>query len=125
MAARDADCIIISNYRYSDIARQCERLNLTTVYSGVVLDYCLAVRVGDTKLYSILSKAIGQVPDATVNAALTYYSARAVKTTFWDYIVDHLAVVLGILSVILLGIVFLLYRRLRINKKLAKTTASI
>ena len=125
VAARDADCIIISNYRYSDIARQCERLNLTTVYSGVVLNYCLAVRVGDTKLYSILSKAIGQVPDATVNAALTYYSTKAVKTTFWDYIVDHLAVVLGAVSVILLGIIFLMYRRIHSHKKLAKAAASI
>ena len=124
VAARDADCIIVSNYRYSDIARQCERLNLTTVYSGVVLDYCLALREGDTQLYSILSKAIAQVPDATVNAALTYYSAKTVKTGFWDFIVDHLAAVLGAVSVVLLVVIFLLYRRLRSHKKLAKATAS-
>jgi hypothetical protein len=29
VAAGDADCIIISNYRYSNIAKQCEKLSLT------------------------------------------------------------------------------------------------
>ena len=76
IAAGNADTVIISNYRYRDISRQCERLNLTTVYTGVNMDYCLAVREGNTMLYAILSKIIGNVPESTVNAALTYYAAE-------------------------------------------------
>jgi ABC-type amino acid transport substrate-binding protein len=75
VAAGQADCVIISNYRFSDIARQCSRLNLTTVYTGVEMDYCLAVKEGSTILYSILSRLIRQIPESTVNAALNYYSA--------------------------------------------------
>ncbi len=80
VAARAIDCIIISNYRFSNISRQCDRLDLTTVYTGVDMDYCFAVREGNTTLYSILSKIIRRVPDATVNSALTYYSADSATT---------------------------------------------
>ena len=120
VAARNADCIIVSNYRLNDISRQCRQLNLTTVSTGVDMDYCLAVKEGNTELYSILSKAICLVPDSTVNAALNYYSAESAKTSFWDYLLDHLSVVLGAVSAILLVIVILMYRRLRRHRKSAE-----
>ena len=125
VAARSADCIIISNYRFGDIARQCERLHLTTVYTGVDMDYCLAVKEGNTALYSILSKAITMVPDATVNAALTYYSSESTKVGFWDYVADHLAVILGAVSILLLITILLLYRKLRMRTKLADRKSGI
>lgn len=118
VAAKSADCIIISNYRYSDIARQCEKLNLTTVYTGVNMDYCFAVREGSSVLYSILSKLIGQVPDATVNASLTYYSSEVPDTGFTGLFRDHPVIVsLAVLSVVLLVIVMILLRRLTVQKK--------
>lgn len=113
-----ADCIIISNYRYSDIARHCERLNLTTVYTGVDMDYCFAVREGDMLLYSILAKLISQVPEATVNAALTYYSTTARETGFIEYIMDNPIIVgLVVFCVILLAVVGILLFRLTAQKK--------
>jgi len=86
VAAKSADCIIISNYRYRDIAKQCEKLGLTTVYTGVDMDYSFAVKEGNTTLYSILSRIIGNVPESTVNAALTYYSTENVQRGFMDFI---------------------------------------
>lgn len=113
-----ADCIIVSNYRYSDISRQCERLNLTTVYTGVDMDYCFAVREGDMLLYSILSKIISQVPEATVNAALTYYSALPRETGFVEYLLDNPIIVgLVVFCIILLVIVGILLFRLTAQKK--------
>ena len=64
----------ISNYRYNNISKQCEALHLTTVYTGVDMDYSFAMREGDTELYSIISKVTNLVPDSTIHAALTYYS---------------------------------------------------
>ena len=113
-----ADCIIISNYRYSDIARQCKRLNLTTVYMGVDMDYSFAVREGDMLLYSILAKLISQVPEATVNAALTYYSTVSRQTGFVEYITDNPIIVgLVVFCVILLAVVGILLFRLTAQKK--------
>lgn len=113
-----ADCLIISNYRYSDIARQCERLNLTTVYTGVDMDYCFAVREGDMLLYSILAKLISQVPESTVNAALTYYSSVYRETGFIEYVIDNPIVVgLAVLCIILLAVTGVLLYRLNARKK--------
>ena len=112
VADRNADCIIISNYRYNDIAAQCDRLNLATVYTGVDMDYCFAVREGSTVLYSILAKIIRQVPHASVNAALTYYSAGRTGTP--GRLPAHSAVIVFlIVSLVLLIIVLVLAFRIR------------
>ena len=123
VAAKNADCIIISNYRFRDISRQCEKLNLTTVYTGVDMDYCLAVREGNTTLYSILTKIIGQVPDSTVHAALTYYSAETAKPGFFDFMLDYPATWICAAVAALLLIIFAL-RGYRAEKKLQEERAS-
>ena len=121
VAAKNADCIIISNYRYSDIARQCEKLDLATVYTGVNMDYCFAVCEGNTVLYSILSRMITQVPDSTVNAALTFYSSETSDSSLSGLFQDHPVIVsLAALSVVLVAIVMILLRRLTLQKKPGK-----
>ena len=89
VASGAADCVIVSNYRFNDISRQCSRLKLTTVYTGVDMDYCLAVKEGNTQLYSVLAKMVHQVPESVVNAALTYYSSDTGAMTILDYLREH------------------------------------
>ena len=117
VAAGKADCVIISNYRYSNIAKQCEKLRLTTVYTGVDMDYCFALRRGDAALYSILSKTTDVVPDSTIHSALTYYSTEDVKTSFGDLIRDNLFIVMTVIAAILLVILILLLRSIRAERK--------
>ncbi len=117
VAAGRADCVIISNYRFSNISKQCEKLHLTTVYTGVDMDYCFAVRKGDIDLYSILSRAIQAVPDAAVHTALTYYSTEDVKTSFADLIKDNLFIVMAAIAAVLLVILVLLLRSIHAEKK--------
>lgn len=106
-----ADCLLISNYRYNNIARQCEKYGLTTWSTGVEMDYSLAVDRGDTTLYSILAKATGAVPPSTVNAALTHYYTEDVKISGTDILRQNLtsivifvvcALVVAVLVVVLL-----------------------
>ena len=120
IAAGEADCILISNYRFSNISKQCEDLKLVTVSTGVNMDYNVAVREGNTVLYSILTKVTDLVPVSTVNSALTYYSTEDAKTSFFDYLKSHMVLVLGIISLILLVIVILLWRSIRAEKKAAE-----
>ena len=117
VAAGDADCVIISNYRYSNISKQCEKLHLTTVYTGVDMDYCFAVNKGSAELYSILSRAVGAIPDAVVHKALTYYSTEDVKTSFGDLIKDHLFLIMAGIALVMLVILILLLRSIRAEKK--------
>ena len=120
VAAGEADCVIISNYRYSNISKQCESLRLATVYTGVDMDYCLAVLKGETELYSILARIIKLVPDATVHTALTYYSTEDVRTTFWDVIEDNLHIILIGVAVVLIVIIVLLGRTIYLDRKARK-----
>ena len=112
-----ADCVLISNYRFNNIARLCEQYHLTTFTTGVETDYCLAVRKGQTQLYSILAKATGMIPDATVNSALSYYIAEDAKYTLTDFIKDNLTAVIAVLAAVMLVILALMVRSMRSERK--------
>ena len=106
IADEQADCLLISSYRFNNISTLCAEYHLTTVSTGVEMDDCMAVKRQDMLLYSILSKITGIVPDATVNAALTRYYAKDARTTVIDLFRKNLLVLLGVLAVT--GGVFLL-----------------
>ena len=117
VAAGEADCIIISNYRFSNISKQCEKLRLTTVYTGVDMDYCFAVRMGDTQLYSVLARIAGMVPDSVINTALTYYSTEDARFSLGDFIWEHMAIVTSAIAAVLLVILLLLLHSVRAERK--------
>ena len=116
VAAGEADCVIISSYRYNNISRQCEKLHLTTVYTGVDMDFCFAIPKGELELYSILARVTNAVPAAAIHTSLTYYSSEDVKTTFMDLIKDNLGVVLIVVVLVFLLFLMLLLRSLRAEK---------
>ena len=115
-----ADCILISNYSYNNIARLCERYRLTTYSTGVTWDYSFAVTRGNTELYSILAKAVGLVPDSTVNAALSFYATQDAKMTLGEFIAEYIWVLIAVIALVLLVIVFFLVRALRSERKAKK-----
>ena len=121
VADQNADCVIVSNYRYSNISRQCDKLHLTPVNTGVNMNYCFAVREGNTELYSILAKVTNVVPESAVHAALTYYSTENVKLTFYEMIRDYLWIIMAAIAAILLVILILLLRSIRAEKKARDT----
>ena len=112
-----ADCLIISNYRFGNISDICDELNLTTVPTGIDMDYCFAMREGDTTLYSIMANVTCLVPDSTTNAALNYYSTTDAKMTFGDFVRMNLGIVMSVVSLILLIILILTIRNLRLARK--------
>lgn len=113
-----ADCVLISSYRYSNISKQCEKLHLTTVYTGIDMDFRFAMREGDTVLYSIISRITGVVPHSMINKSLTYYSTEDVKTGFLDLIMDNIFTVAAVIVIVLLIIIILLLRGIKAHKKI-------
>ena len=114
---RVADCVLISSYRYNNLSRLCNKYGLTTFPTGSSLDFCFAVNNNQIELYSILSKAIGQVPSLRVNSSLSHYITEDAKLTLSDFVSDHLfaftLAALGVLTVILV----LLIRSLSTERK--------
>ena len=120
IANGEADCMIISNYRYNNIARLCESYRLTTFSLGIQLEFCFAVEKGQSDLYSLLSRVIGMVPDAAVNSALSQNLTEEAKLSLWDILEDNLALVLGIAALIVLVILILLVQNARAARKSKK-----
>ena len=119
-----ADCVLISSYRYNNIARICERYRLGTLSTGISMDYSFAVRDGETQLYSILTKAEERIPESTVNAALSYYVAQDSRQSIGDFLLDHITAVLAVIIIIVLAILFFLFRSIRSEKKAARLIAA-
>ena len=117
VAKGEADCVIISNYRFNNISKQCEQLHLSAVYTGVNMEYYFALCKGNTDLYSILSRVTIAVPDEAIHTALTYYSTEDVKTGLLDYIKENWGILMTVVVVILLVIMLLLIRSIRAEKK--------
>ena len=115
-----ADCVLISNYRYNNIARLCDKYNLTTLPTGEGLDYSFAVAAGETNLYSILAKVAALVPASAVNAALSHYIAEDAKTTLTDFIMDNIGTVMAVTGAVVLVILALLARSIRSERKASR-----
>ena len=118
VARKEADCVLISNYRYGNISKQCEKLHLTTVYTGIDMDFHFLLRKGNVHLYSIITRVIDVVPNATIHTALTYYSAEDVKSSFGDIIKDNLFNILTAIALVLIVILILLLHSIRAEKKI-------
>lgn len=119
-----ADCLLISSYRLNNIARECAKYNLTTIDTGVDLDYCFAVKNGQRQLYSIFSKILEIVPSSVVNASLSYYSTEDAKVSIQDYILDHLGIVIALAVAILLIILILMIRSMQSERKAQRLIAA-
>ena len=117
IADGQADCLLISSYRFNNIADLCRKYDLVTMSTGVEMDYCFAVNRADITLYSILSKITCLVPAATVNSALSFYFTEDAKLTPWDLLRQNLGVVIAVLAGIALGYLLLALRSARTERK--------
>ena len=118
VADGQADCLLISNYRYNNIAKLCDQYRLTTWSTGIEMDYCLAVSRQNTVLYSILSKAIASMSSSTINAALTTYYAEDARTSVVDSLNQNLLkVAVGVLIVVVLLLLAFLLRGIRASRR--------
>ena len=123
VSAGVADCILISSYRYNNIARQCEQLRLTTVATGLALDYCFAVSAGQPQMYSVLSRVADLVPEYTINSSLSRYITEDAKGSFWDFVSAKPWLVAAAVAAVLAVILFLMIRSMRAQRKAARLIA--
>ena len=89
-----ADCFLISSYRYNSIRKLCEKYKLTSLDTGKDIPFCIAVKGGETALYSILAKTTNLIADSYVNNMLTHYFAEEGKTTFGDMLRENIIIAL-------------------------------
>ncbi|MBR5110567.1 MAG: GGDEF domain-containing protein [Clostridia bacterium] len=110
MASGEADCYLTSNYQYNSLRRECEKYSLTLLALGKEADFSIAVSKNSRELYSILARTTSFISDASMNAALTYYTAEGAKLSLTDLILDYLPVVIGAAIVIAAMILTLIFQ---------------
>ena len=123
VADREADCVLISNYQYNNLRRQCDRLKLAALSTGKNVNYYIAIRGSDTELYSILTRTTDIISSTNINAALSYFSAEEAKTTLIDFIRDNPAVDIAVVVVIiaLLTVIITQQRIIRAKKEVEES----
>ena len=114
------DCLLMSSFRYNDIANLCNKYNLVSLPAGVKMDYCLGVNRKNTTLYSILNRIICVVPETTMSVALSSYALNDAKSGFFEYIHQNQTVIIAILlPIVLLVLIFVVFYlvSLRVSKQ--------
>lgn len=125
VANGEADAAMLSNFRYNNISRHCDKIGLTPIATGKSMDYHFASVKGDKELLSVLNKTVGMVPSAKINAVLTkYISEKEEKVTFTEFVEQHLATVLGIVAGVL-ALILLLVVRIFMNRDKARKSESL
>ena len=120
-----ADCVIVSNYRYNNISEICDKLKLTAVSTGVDMDYCFAIKNGNTVLYSVMTKATSVVPESVTHSALNFYATEDSKVTFGELLRDNLGIIMSVVSAILLLFLILSIRNIKLMRKANKEKKQI
>ena len=117
VADEDADCVLLSNYRYNNLSRLCERHGLTPIATGTSVDYGFAVGRNEPGLYSILTQITGIIPSSKVSVALSSYMLENDNSTVVDFIKDHIAFVITVVAAVLLMILLMVFRILWVKNK--------
>ena len=117
VAAREADCFLITSYRLNVLADQLNKYKLTAISTGVDMDYSFALQRENSQLYSILNKVSHLVPEAAVYSALAGYSYEEKKVSFADYVQDNLSAVIAVVATIIAILLALLLFGARVQKK--------
>ena len=112
ISAGQADCGLVSNYRISRLSEMLEKYKLSALATDQAMNVSFGVRREDDCLYSILNKVTRQMPDTTINSALTNYSFREDKVGLreflranWLYFVAAAAIVTVAILLLVLRIV--------------------
>lgn len=94
-----ADTVLTSNFRFNNISRQCEKLDLTPITTGTGIEYSFTAAKGEPGLYSILNKTVGMVPSSKINSMMTQYIAEKERElSIAEFLLLHLAEVLPLLQ---------------------------
>lgn len=104
------DCLIMGS---SQVLRFDSNQNLKMIPLTKTMEACFGVKDGQVTLLSILNKTIKAMPSDMLTSAIAMYDSTAYKTTFYDFLKDHLAVVLIIGFSIIIVILLLLQKARR------------
>ena len=117
LAAGEADCVLISNYRIHDLEETMEKYHLLSVPTGETLPMSFAVKKADRNLYFILNKTTALTKSEDMDSALASYAHGNRKISITQFLRENLLSVIAVLSAVFLIVIFLLWQKLKAERK--------
>lgn len=113
----EADCMLVSNYRYGVMLRIFEDHGLVTMATGASMNHTFAVLPDNYQLYSILGRLTSMVSNAEIHSSLTKHTQIDTKVTLNDFIRANWGIVFLFLTVIIAIISVLFVKSLSSMRK--------
>lgn len=117
VALKEADCLLISDYRMNELNVWIMRNKLVSLPSGESMQLSFAVRRSDHALYSILNKIANLAPSKDMEYALATHAYTSAKVSIAQFLQEHWIVVLIFISAVFLTILFLMRQKLIVERK--------
>ena len=107
----EADCFLISSYRYNNLSKLCEQYHLIALDTGNEISFSIAVN--NTDLYPILDKIVNVMPDTTINMALTEYFSdeERERLTLAEFLQKYLFFVIAVAALIIAMLTVIIFQR--------------
>ena len=117
VANGNADCMLVSNYRYGVMLRQFENYDLVTISTGITMNHMFAVLPDNFCLYSILGRLTNMMSSAEIHSSLTKHTQTDSQITLSDIIRTHIGYIILFFAVIIAIISVLFLKSLSSMKK--------
>lgn len=113
----EADCMLVSNYRYGVMLRIFEDHGLVTMSTGATMNHMFAVLPENYYLYSIIGRLTNMMSSAEIHSSLTKHTQLDSQIGLADFIKANMGVVLLFLTVIIAIISILFAKSLSSMRK--------
>ena len=125
VANGNADCMLVSNYRYGVMLRIFENHNLVTMSTGATMHHMFAVLPDNFCLYSILGRLTNMMSSAEIHSSLTKHTQLDSQITLNDFIKANIgflilffAVIIAIISILLVKSLSSMRKTKQLNREL-------
>ena len=117
LAAGEADCALVSNYRIHDIEPAVEKYKLFSVPTGENMPLSFAVNRANRELWFILNKTAALTKGENMDSALASYVHSDRKVSFTQFMREHWLGAIAFLSAVFFVIFVLLVQKLRAERR--------
>ena len=116
VASKEADCVLVSNYRLPAAADRMEKNSLYSAPTGESIPFSFAVNQDNRELYFILNKTVVMTQSEDMDSALAFYMNTDQRVSFSEFLKDNWIWVLVLLTAVFVTILVLLYQKMKAER---------
>lgn len=112
-----ATSTIFNSGRAERYLMKAQYANLKMITLGENVSYCMAVKKGNTVVYSLLERGIFMLDKAPLTSAMYKYTNVAIDYSLMDFVHDNLAVIIILLVTVIISMIVIAFFYVKSSKK--------